>query len=297
MKHGAAPAWTYRQLRLGRASEGISSATFKKLALEIATLPDGYATAIDLLSMRIYILKADKRPIDADTLALGRELLSDFTFNDQQDDNLDHHAAEMVRACLIGPDAANYARQLCQKFVEALEGSGQAWRYDQLAKALFEVQPEVALDVFFDRTDSRGRSALFRLSIIDEQDGPVNYVPKNTLLSWASRDVATRFPWIAQEIRLFEKGETLRWSEIALHLLEHAVDRKAVLDAFANHIEPHSWSGSLADVLTPYLSPIREFLNHPDPTVCEWASARERHLLHRIAEERKRERRVDASFE
>ncbi|MGC2519604.1 MAG: hypothetical protein WA373_10940 [Burkholderiales bacterium] len=296
---GAAKAWTYSQLGLGRASDRITPGTFKKLILEIARLPDGFPTAIDLLGMRLHILKTEKASIDQETLALGRELLVVCTFNDR-DDHVDYYIAEVARACLGGSIAAAEARRLCENFVQALEGHGQAWRYDQLARALFEVQPEVALDVFFDRTDIRGRSALFRMSMIDQHDGPVNYVPKDVLLSWAGKDVSTRFPWVAGVIRLFDKGpgqNELRWSAIALNLLEHATDRKAVLAAFAAHIEPNSWSGSLADVLTPYLQPIRELLKHPDPTVREWASSRERRLLGRIDEERKRDRQIDSRFE
>lgn len=293
---GAAKAWTYRQLGLGRASDGITPSTFKKLLLEIARLPAGFPTAIDLLGMRLHILKTDKVPIDQETLALGRELVAACTFNDQ-DDNLDYHVGEIVRACLAGPTAAADAKRLCENFVQALEGHGQAWRYDQLAKALFELQPEVALDVFFDRSDNRGRSALFRMSVIDDEDGPVNHVPSDVLLAWASKDVSARFPWLAGEVRLFDKGAVLGWSAIALHLLEHASDRRAVLAAFSHHIEPHSWSGSLADALTPYLHPIRELLKHPDPMVRKWASNRERRLLARIDEERNQNRQADASFE
>lgn len=296
---GAAKAWTYRQLRLGRASDGITPVAFKNLLLEIARLPDGLATAIDILGMRLHILKTDKAPIDQESLALGRELLAVCTFNDNND-NLDYHIAEIARDCLRGPVAVPEARRVCLNFVQALEGHGQAWQCDQFARALFEIQPEVALDVFFDRTDKRGRSALFRMSMIDEQDGPVNYVPKDVLFSWTSKDVSTRYPWVAGEIRLFDKGpgqNEFQWSEIALHLLEHATDRKAVLAVFNSRIEPHSWSGSLADVLMPYLRPIRDLFKHPDPTVSEWASGRERRLLDRIDEERKQDRRIDSSFE
>lgn len=296
---GAAKAWTYRQLGLGRASGGITPSTFRRLVLQIARVPDGFPTALHLLEMRLHILKTDKAPIDEDMLALGRKLLTICKFNDK-DDNVDYHIAEIARACLRGPIAESEAKRLCENFVQALEGNGQAWRYDQLAKALFEIQPEVALDVFFDRTDNRGRSALFRMSVIHEQDGPVNCVPKEILLSWASNDVPARFPWLAAEIRLFDKGSTaneLRWSAIALHLLEHATDRKAVLNAFSRHIEPHSWSGSLADVLTPYLNSIRQLLEYPDPVVREWALTEERRLVQRIEQERKHERRIDTSFE
>ena len=296
---GVAKAWTYRQLGLGRASDGITPAAFKKLILEISQLPDGFPTAVDLLGMRLHILKSDKAIVDEETLALGRELLARCTF-DNQDDNLDYHVAETARVCLVGQLAARDARRLAENFVQALQGHGPAWRYDQLARVLFEVQPEVALDVFFDRTDNRGRSALSRLSMIHDGDSPVNRVPNEMLLSWATKDVSTRFPWLAGEVRLLSKGpdqNELKWSELALHLLEHATERKEVLGAFDSHLEPHSWSGSLADVLTPYLKPIRGLLKHSDPKVREWAVDRERRLLARIEEERKQERRTDASFE
>jgi hypothetical protein len=297
---GKAKVWTYQQLRLGRASDGMSPSTFKRLALEISRLPDGFSTAIDLVGTRLYVLRTDGTPVDNDTLTLGRELLAACTFT-EQDDNFDYHVAEVARVCLVGPDAAEDARKLCERFAEALRGDGAAWRYDHVAKALFELQPEVALDVFLRRSDNRGRSSLFRMTVMESDESPVNRVAQEVLLHWANKDVDARYPWLAGEIRLFDKaGDSpvdLRWSSIARHLLERASDRKAVLNAFGWHLEPTSWSGSLADVLTPYVRPIQELLSHSDAIVREWAKEKEQRLLSRIKAERAGERRTDESFE
>jgi hypothetical protein len=297
---GKAKAWTYAQLRSGRALDGISSATFKKLVLEVAQLPDGFAAGIELLAQRLHNIKTDSGSVDDETLALGRELLASCTFGDQ-DDSLDHHVGELMRVCFVGPAAEPNTRRFCENFADALAGEGPAWRYDHVAKALFELQPETALEVFFRKTDKRGRPALFRMTMMEGDDNPLNRVSEDVLLSWANKDVGTRFPWIAGEIRLFDKpadGQSeLRWSKIARHLLEHTIDRKAVLNAFGWHLEPHSWSGSLADVLAPYLRPIRELLNHADAAVREWARAQESRLLRRIEKERASDRRTYQSFE
>lgn len=250
--------------------------------------------------MRLYILRTDRAPVDNETLTLGRELLAACTFT-EQDDNFDYHLGEVGRVCLVGPDAAQDARKLCEKFTEALQGDGPAWRYDHVAKAIFELQPEVALDVFFRKTDNWGRSALFRIMVMERGKSPVNLVSREILLAWADQDAKARYPWLAGEIRLLDKPEEaqvgLRWSSIARYLLEHATDRKAVLNAFGWHLEPTSWSGSLADVLTPYVPPIQELLSHPDAIVRHWAKETERRLLTRIEAERARERRTDESFE
>ena len=295
---GRAKSWTYRNLGFGRASDRITPSAFRKLLLGIVGLPGGFPIAIDLLRMRLHTFKADKILIDQESLALGRELLIRCTFDDEND-NIDYHVAEIARACMAGSTAALEAKQVCENFLHALKGDSKAWSYDQLARVLFELQPEVALDVFFEKSDNRHRSVLFRMSMIDEQDGPVNRVPKEILLSWAGKDVANRFPWIAREIRLFDKriDGSFEWSTIALHLLEHATDRKAVLSAFGAHIVPGSWSGSLADVLIPYLQPIRALLGHEDSAVREWASTCERGMQERIDDARSQDRKTDASFE
>jgi hypothetical protein len=242
----------------------------------------------------------DKLPIDQETLTLGRELIPACSFEDQ-DGNLDYHVSQIVRACFGEPKAANAAKELSEKFVRALaKDSGHARQYDQLANTLFEIHPEIALNAFFGGIDGSGRSALFRLSMVDETNGPVNRVPRELLLSWADKDKAARFPWLAGGIRLFDKGAEqgeLRWSPVALYLLEHASDRSAVFRAFSHRIEPRSWSGSLAEVLTPYLQVVQVLLTHSDPTVQEWARKREQYLNERIAQERQQEQRIDARFE
>jgi hypothetical protein len=301
VSRGAAKAWTFRQLAYGRTADQIEPAAFKKLVLEIAKLPDGFPVAIDLLGMRLHILSTDKLTIDPETQSLGRELLISWSFTDYQDGNVDYHVSEVVRKCLAGSEGKSAAREFSENFVRALSSEGgDAWRFDHLANALFEIQPEIALDTFLGAKDRYGLPVLSRLAMLNDGIGPVNRVPSELLLGWASKDTSARFPWVAGEIRLLDKGPEhgdLQWTSSAIYLLENANERSAVLAAFSDHFEPRSWSGSLADVLTPYLQPIRALLTHSDPTVRDWARKWEGYLVERIAKERQQEQRIDASFE
>jgi len=296
---GLAPAWMYKHLSYGRASDNLSSSTFKKIMLAVANLPDGFSTAVDVLCMRLYILKNDKLEIDPETLTLGQELLAGCRFQDR-DSNLSYHMSEIAKACLQGAGAKEAAKAFCGRFAAALaDHNTSAWQYEDLAKTLFQIQPKVALDVFLHTTEP-GHSVLSPLISIEEDGGPVNEVPEEQLRAWAEEDSASRFVTLAREIRLLAKRdppEEWTWTPLALHLIEKAPSRADVLKEFSWRLHPRSWSGSLADVLTPYLQAVRKLSDHDDPVVREWVIRQADYLTRQIEQERQQERRADETFE
>ena len=295
-KKGMAKAWTYRNLSFGRQEDTVSPATFRRLVNDISTVEDGFPVAIDLLGMRLYILKVEN--LDSDTFALARELVPRCGF-DGRDANLDYHVGEVIRACFRGPQGAEAAKAASAAFVAAL-GSDEtgAWTYINTAQALFEVQPEIALDAFLDAKDRWGRPALRNIDMVQE-DGPVNRVPFDLLQSWAQRDFAVRLPWLAENLRLFIKGpdESFTWTPAAHYLLQNAPDRAQILSRFARRLSPTSWSGSRADALTPRLKLLDDLAQHPQPDVREWASREKEAMRRSIERERELDRNTDASFE
>jgi hypothetical protein len=297
---GLAPAWMYRNLSYGRASDDLSSSTLKTIVLAIADLPEGYSSAVDVLGMRLHILKNDKLEIDQETLTLGQELLARCSFQDR-DSNLSYHMSEIAKACLKGAGTEDVAKRIFGNFATALaDHNTGAWHYEDLARTFFQVQPKVALDVFLNATEAGEYSVLSRLISIDEDRSPVNEVPEDQLREWADKDPASRFVSLAREIRLLIKRdppEDWTWAPLALHLIEKAPRRLDVLKAFSLRLEPRSWSGSLADVLTPYLQAVRKLSNHEASVVREWVVRQEEYLTRRIENERQQERRTDERFE
>jgi len=129
---------------------------------------------------------------------------------------------------------------------------------------------------------------------------PLNSAPPDVLLAWADQQPIDRYPRLAHEISLFEKHrnlEKLTWSPLALHILKYAPNRANILKIFALHFHPTSWSGSLADALTPYLYVVRELRDSTEADIADWARDQEITLSRKIEEERKRDRIGDESFE
>ncbi len=296
---GLAQASAYQYLGFGRVTDIISTSVYRRIVLAIADLPDGFPVAIELFTMRLYSLKSEKIDINQETLGLGRDLLIRIDFQ-TQDDNLIYRLNEIAVTCLQGTDAYDTALTLCVNLARALfDYRSGAWHYGALAGTLFQLQPVAALSILLNgRKYSRYNSLLSMFSLLE--DSPVNCVESNVLLAWADQQPIDRYPKLAWEVRLFKKDgdqQKLAWSPLALHLLEHAPDRAVVLEIFSSRFRPTSWSGSLADMLTPYLRLVCELSNHADAVVAAWARRQEASLSKQIEEERQRDRHVDESFE
>lgn len=296
---GLTKAWVYRHLSYGRVADTIPSPAFRSITLGVADLPDGFPVAVDLFSMRLHSLKSEKLDITLETAALGRELLTRFDFQ-APNQNLDYHLNEIAVACLRGTDAYDDALKVCVNLARALSDfhSG-AWHYGAMAMTLFQVQPRAAINALLSGSKKRRHRPLSYLFVLDG-GSPVNAAPPEILLTWATKNPADRIPILAEEIRLFDKSggqQELAWSPLALRLLELAPDRTAILDVFASRFRPRSWSGSLADVLSPYLQLVKKLRNDNDTLMAAWAQRQETLLTKQIEKERGRERHQDESFE
>ncbi len=298
--YGRVQAWQFRNL-YGRVSDPIPLPMFRQILLGVAALTNGYEVAVDILGMRLHSMKASKMEVDEETTALGRQLLAlcNFRSNKQNDA---YHINEIATACLRSEAAFEDALTTANNLALALvDYRTEARQYSELATTLFRLQPTAAIKGFLERKQSkRNINSLSHLFSFDRKDSPVNATPPEILIAWAKKSRKARFPVLAQEVRLSEGGgeqDTDKWSPLALAILEMAPDRLAILDIFASRFHPSSWSGSLADVLMPYLSLAKKMQTHNDPQVVDWAKKQIVHLEICMEEDRKRERRVDESFE
>ena len=75
------------------------------------------------------------------------------------------------------------------------------------------------------------------------------------------------------------------------------VNRLEILNIFASRFYPTHWSGSLADVLRPYLGLVQNMPTLKDPQIEDWVRNQIVRLENTIKEDQIRERRVAESFE
>ncbi len=295
IEYGHVQAGQFRNLMLGRVSDSIPLPIFKKILLGIASLPKGYEVAVDIFGQRLHSIKSNKLEVDEETAALGRQLLALCNFHSNSQNHA-YHINVIAIACLRSEAACEEALTIAKKLARALvDYRTEARQYGELATTLFRLQPIAAIKGFLDRKQNmQYRNSLSHLFSFDRKESPVNAAAPEILIAWAKRSRKTRLPVLAQEVRLFVGGE---WSPLALAILEMAPDRLEILDIFASQFHSSFRSGSLADALLPYLGLAKKMQTHIDPQVVDWAKKQIVHLENLMKEDRKRERRVDESFE
>ena len=329
IKNGGAKSYAYSNLGYGRVVDSISLPLLRKILLGLTSLPNGYEVVIDIFWMRLFSLKNGSSEIDSEISALGRELLKLNKFH-SENQNHPYHVNQVAVTCMVGEAAYNDALVISTNLAHALvDYRSQARQYGELAKTLFRLQPTAAIRIFLNderiskstfemllrnlkelisgiKKMLRGKSSKHSISPLSssfylDEESPVNAAPREILIRWASENPKIRLPRLAAEINLLAKnGEngSLVLSPLALEILHLAPNRSVILDIYASQFFPRGgWSGSLADVLSPYLSLAEKLQTHNDPQVVAWAKKQVVILGRQIDDERKRDRRVDESFE
>jgi hypothetical protein len=296
--HGFADVNQFRYLAYGGISDKIPHDKFAKLVLGVAQKPNGFGAAVEIFCMRLHWFKSADLSVDAVTKSLGRELLK-MLDTSGRDHMYFYRLNEVAQKCLDGDEAADTALDVCILLAKALHGYRLAARdCGELIATLCSLQPRTALHVFLGGTRKRKREPI-RNKLYGPNKSPINSVPVLVAISWAKANPKIRFPRLAHEIKIATNGTDagFTWSPLALAILEECPSRQEVLDAFGLHISPNSWSGSLADALSPYVALISQLDSHRDPVVVAWSNKTKARLERRIANERTSDARIDERFE
>ena len=133
---------------------------------------------------------------------------------------------------------------------------------------------------------------------------PFDAVQESDVFEWCDRDPPNRYPTIASVISLFRRSDEkapLQWTDTALHLLEKAPDRVAVLKGFVRRFSPTSWSGSRAAVVEARAKLLDELAGYPDAGVVNYIAQEKIRLAREIERERQlenqRDKAADERFE
>jgi hypothetical protein len=301
-----APAWQFKVLAWGRASEPIPGADLRALLRGIAAKPHGFWIAAEILDMRLFTDKDKPEGIDAQVIASGRDLLETVDFH-ELGRNQDHHVGSLIAQCLKGADGMATAQHLCRRFMQAIAANEiHAYGYDEVIGKLFKVQPVVMLDGLFGGTGNEIKTGqeIMEDLVNGDQPNPVDAVSQADVLAWCEQRRAERYPLMASAVTLFgprEENQEVAWSDIAQALLDRAPDRLAVAKAYARRFRPRSYSGSLAAAMEVGLAPLRRLEDDADQTVASFARAETVRLRQEIESTRRWEtetdRRTDERFE
>lgn len=304
------PTWTFANLVAGRSCDELTGAQMKPLLLAISARDDGMSVAVDIMGMRLFSLRGDDLPLDADDKALGRELLSKLRFGKRRNSEADS-IARIARSCLSPTEDVAVAEAICTRLLEGINDySLNAWDYRELVAAMAEMFPRTVLHILIERNHTQfdGRREVFR-NLRENQPCPLDAIDEEILIEWA-HEREERFEHLADAVRAWsiagsttdedEAGAT-EWTPIALRLVNEAPDPARVLAAFVDRFSPSGWSGSLAAILESRLSLFDMLLSHEQPAVRSWAETAKPSFEKKIAQAREWEaaesRERDERFE
>lgn len=293
---GMAPLQRFRVLAWGKAADPISGPALKTLLLALASTEPGWDIAIEILYMRLFSDRQDKKAFDPALREARRELLKAFQF--QHNPNRDHRFESLIEVCLTGPDGAEGVKTLCQRFKDAVTNrETYAFENEHLLTGMCKAQPFAALDMLFgggEANQKRGCQLIAEAS--HHHPNPLDSVPLADLISWCSAEADNRFPVMARAINPFKGSQEqapVDWSDGALALLEKAPDRIAVLRPFVHRLRPVTWNGSRAVAMQMCLPLLEKLKQYPDAAVVEFAIAEEQRLRDEIEREKQYENRDD----
>lgn len=304
----AFPAWTLRTLAAGRSTDDLGGVEFKALLAAIAAREDGLDAAVEILYMRLFSLRSDKKSVSEVEREVARDLLLRVPF-DKDKNQEPHMLADIVRLCLVDPEDAELAKAFCLRLFDAIgEWRVSPWEYSKVVAELAGIFPRVVLKAALEPENAEARRDFFR-SVRDDRPCPLRKIADNELLSWAKEKAETRFPAVAASIHGWrgpkaaqnhaispdedDPNGRLEWTPTAMRLIYEAPDPVAVLREFAAHFRPSGWSGSLANILSRREALLVALIDDPDQRIKDWARAAIPTLREEVERTRKWEADID----
>ncbi len=291
MNNPNVPAWAFRHLGFGRATEPVPEERLVELLERLSIKPDGVAIAIDILHMHIY---GEPKSIGPQLTSCARELIANAPLT-RHDHGLDHALGQLVARSLTGNDVQLPAARILERISEAINDYSIS-RYDftETLKAIFAVQPALALDALVGDKDEKDVRDHARRSALagGRQSGALMGVPEDALLDWCRGGGPQRWVRIARLLPAFEPhadDSELAWSTRVNALLTNAPDAAAVAETLIDVLIPSSWGGSRADAIRKRLPLLDQLSDILGPPHLEQVATWRRHVMRVIDHETRRE--------
>lgn len=296
LKQGQAPIHAYGNLAYGRACDPIPGPEFRDLILAVGRTPEGEAVALNILAMRIFTDRSDKREILPETIEAGRRLLAvlEIPEKNARVHREDHDLALVVSVCLAGAEGVLVAVGLCRKLIEAVNVRHvNPSDYADTMSALCKVHPAEMLDALFVGDDAARKRAVgvFAHSMRHSKN-PLDAIPDAAMLAWCDRDPAIRYPIAAATATLFRRPDNhspKSWTPLAAELLKRTPDPVGTLKVIIERLRPRNWSGSLATTMEGRLALLERLDVGGDATLAKAVSNAAASMRKDIARERQHE--------
>lgn len=305
LAHGAVPTWRFANLQYGGVTKPIPGTALAEFLGKLYETEGGVLPALQILHMRLFGDRGDKRDVDPALVVLGRKFLGDARTYVEENEKEDHGIASIAKATLTGAGAVEAAVATCQALRGELSSDSYHSReYDTLCGVLMKSFPRVVLDEIIAHDVRRGLAARFFGGRVRNDDDDIDQskitFDEAVALEWALEAPADRAPMLAELIpysRKDEKSGLLEWSSFALALIDAAPDPLPVLANFEQRFFTGSGSGPFSARFVRRRPLVAAMRTHHDVRVRNWARAAGQALEESIVRWDERDRERESRFE
>lgn len=304
IQHPDTEPWMYGVLLWQDFYAGLPEDRLLDLAGILLDKPNGDGVVLNALSMRLH-----GEPKEVDTLGvrfrrLGLAAATQRLRRNQDDPGgtTDHDMERVIRAALsFGGNEAAKEEWLDAIFTVVDEDHGYMHSFDGVIRTTAELSPEEFLNrIFADDEDIQRKRRFFIEHGVMERL-PLASVDIDILIAWCqSQSNVDVWPVVGASIQLWvinSDDEKLVLSDAAKTFLEASPHPVEVLKAFADKLEPMSWSGSRADIMQSRTEAFQTLAQDPDPDIARAASEVIKEIRKRIDSERRWEQKRDEERE
>ncbi|MFZ5707654.1 MAG: hypothetical protein ACOY5R_20535 [Pseudomonadota bacterium] len=303
--HGKVPSWTFAHLQAGGVTKPIPGPALADFLSKLYDAEAGTRPAIELLHMRIFGDRSDKRDIDPALIALGRRLLADPRTYAEDHANEDHRIASIAKAALTGEGDAEAAAAVCRALRRRPSSNSYYGReYNKLCSFLMRSFPRVVLDEIVGHREHSGLAARFFARHVDvDHDSNQQEIgfDEAIALKWVGEAPENRAPLLAELVSYYKRADdetgVLEWSTFAVALIDAAPDPIPVLRNFEQRFFTGSATGPFSARFVQRRPLVAAMLSHGDVRVRNWARAAGQALEENIVRWDERDRERESRFE
>ncbi len=300
---GKAPVTSFKYLGWGHAYDSLSDDDLAELVRKILLRENGAELVVEILAKRNRN-KEKQLDIAIGILNVMRDALCLYQFykNENEIDYDCNYLAELATICLAGPEGTDAARTVCQRFIKSIiESNHYANDYSKFVRTLAQLQPIVFLDSFLGQVPIKSGKIPYQLTCYFNQldFNQSDEIIDKVLLDWCKIAPEQRYPLVASLVTPFsaaKEQEQIKWRPVVYTILEHAPNIEVILKQFADVFQPMAWSGSRAKLMEQRSVLLKEFYEHPNELVKNWAKRQYANLQKRIEDERKSEQEREEKF-
>jgi len=304
LEHADVTGGMYGDLLWRDSYAGIPKERLWELAERLLDKPDGDAIVLDALSMKLHGASPGTDALGLEFRRVGLKAAVRIIQGSRSDPGgtIDHALENVINAALSFEGNEDLKTAWLDAIFSVVdERHGYIHSFENAVRATAAMCPEEFLDRIISGDEKTRRTRRFFLERGGLDKIPLGAIEIGKLIEWCNRNGGLEV-WrtVAASINHWVEDDTNSQIELsvqAIKFLEAAPNPEDILRAYADKIEPMSWSGSRADIMARRLGALETFMAHPNENVASAARIVVAEASRRICAEREWERRRDEERE